>query len=41
MLEKAIEKYAELKQSKNPNIAQEAKNALADIKWSEATLTKK
>lgn len=41
VLEKAIEKYSELKQSKNPNIAQEAKNALADIKWSEATLPKK
>lgn len=40
VLEKAIEKYSELKQSKNPNIAQEAKNALADIKWSEATLPK-
>lgn len=41
VLEKAIEKYSELKQSQNPNIAQEAKNALADIKWSEATLPKK
>ena len=41
ILEKAIEKYIDLKQSDNPNVAQEAKNAIADIKWSEATLPKK
>ena len=38
ILEKAIEKYSDLKQNADPNIAQEAKNALADIKWSASSL---
>ena len=32
-LEDALRKYAALKQSPDPRVAQEAKNALADIKW--------
>ena len=35
-----IEKYSDLKQSEDANVAQEAKNALADIKWSASTLEK-
>ncbi len=38
MLEKTIKKYEDLKRHENPFIVQEAKNALADIKWSAATL---
>lgn len=40
ILQTAMEKYAPLKQSADPFVAQEAKNALADIKFSEATLGK-
>lgn len=40
ILQTATEKYAPLKQSADPLVAQEAKNALADIKFSEATLGK-
>ena len=40
ILDKAIEKYSDLKQSEDANVAQEAKNALADIKWSASTLEK-
>ena len=40
VLDKAGEKYADLKQSADPLIAQEAKNALADIKWSASSLEK-
>ena len=32
-MEDALRKYASLKQSSDPRVAQEAKNALADIKW--------
>ena len=32
-MEVALRKYASLKQSPDPRVAQEAKNALADIKW--------
>ncbi len=38
ILEKTIEKYEDLKRHENLFMAQEAKNALADIKWSAATL---
>ncbi|MGN0854770.1 MAG: peroxiredoxin family protein [Kiritimatiellia bacterium] len=38
ILERAMEKYAPLKQSADAFVAQEAKNALADIRFSEATL---
>ena len=38
VLEKAIEKYSPLKQSEDPAVSQEAKNALADIKWSASSL---
>jgi len=34
----AESKYASLKESKNPLVAQEAKNALADLAWAKATL---
>ena len=40
VLQNAIEKYSSLKQSEDPNIAQEAKNALADLKFCEAALGK-
>ena len=40
VLQNATEKYASLKQSSDPLVAQEAKNALADIKFCEATLGK-
>ena len=32
-LKSALAKYASLKESKDPKVAQEAKNSLADIKW--------
>lgn len=38
VLEKALEKYSDLKQSADAAVAQEAKNALADIKWSASSL---
>lgn len=38
VLEKTIEKYSDLKQSADPAVAQEAKNALADIKFAASTL---
>lgn len=38
VIEKAIEKYESLKQSKNPNVVQEAKNAIADLQFSAASL---
>lgn len=38
MLAKAIEKYSDLAKDEDPNIAQEAKNSLADLKWSAADL---
>jgi pimeloyl-ACP methyl ester carboxylesterase len=38
LLNKAIEKYAPLKQSANPVVVQEAKNALADLAFTAATL---
>ena len=37
-MEDALRKYASLKQSPDPRVAQEAKNALADIKWAQAAL---
>lgn len=37
-LEKAIEKYSELAQDADPNVVQEAKNSLADIKWAASDL---
>ena len=37
-MEDALRKYASLKQSSDPRVAQEAKNALADIKWAQAAL---
>ena len=37
-MEDALRKYASLKQSTDPRLAQEAKNALADIKWAMASL---
>ena len=37
-MEEALKKYSSLKQSADPRVAQEAKNALADIKWSMASL---
>jgi len=39
ILEKAMEKYDSLKQSEDPAVAQEAKNALADMKWSAAEIS--
>ena len=38
--ERAAEKFASLKESLNENIVQEAKNALADIKWAAASPAK-
>ena len=38
VLEKTIEKYSDLKQNANPAVAQEAKNALADMKFAASTL---
>lgn len=37
MVKDAITKYASLKESKDPRVVQEAKNALADLKWTAAT----
>ena len=37
-IENAISKYEKLKQSGNPLVVQEAKNALADLKWAKASL---
>jgi len=37
-IESAIEKYAPLAESAEPRVAQEAKNALADLKWALAAL---
>ena len=41
VLEKAMEKYDSLKQSSRRAVAQEAKNALADMKWSAAGISPK
>ena len=41
VLEKAIDKYESLKQSSRPAVAQEAKNAIADMKWSAAGISPK
>ena len=38
MLESAISKYAPLKESEDPRVAQEAKNAIADLLWTQAAL---
>ena len=38
VLETAMEKYASLKQSEDEFVAQEAKNALADLKFCAAVL---
>ena len=38
MVEAAIAKYSPLKESKDPRAAQEAKNAIADLKWTLAAL---
>ena len=38
MVEAAIAKYSPLKDSKDPRAAQEAKNAIADLKWTLAAL---
>lgn len=35
-----IEKYEPLKECRDPNVVQEAKNALAELKWASATLSK-
>ena len=37
MVKNAIEKFEPLKESSDPRAAQEAKNALADLKWTQAT----
>lgn len=37
-MEDALRKYGSLKQSADPRVVQEAKNALADIKWAMADL---
>jgi len=34
----AIEKYSALKESADPRVSQEAKNAIADLKWTQASL---
>ena len=39
-IEILIEKYEPLKQCRDPNVVQEAKNALAELKWASATLSK-
>jgi hypothetical protein len=41
LLEKAMEKFDSLKKSARPVVAQEAKNALADMKWSAAEISRK
>lgn len=38
LIKSAISKYASLKESADPRVAQEAKNALADLIWAEAAL---
>jgi len=38
MVESAISKYGSLAESEDPRVAQEAKNALADLKWTLAAL---
>ncbi|MBO7683188.1 MAG: TlpA family protein disulfide reductase [Kiritimatiellae bacterium] len=38
MIKGAIGKYAPLKESKDPRVAQEAKNAIADLQWTQASL---
>ena len=38
MIEGAIAKYASLKESEDPRVAQEAKNAIADLQWTHAAL---
>ncbi len=38
MIDREIKKYADLKTNENPYIAQEAKNALADLTWAKAAL---
>ena len=37
-LKSALSKYAALVESKDPRVAQEAKNSIADIKWTQASL---
>ena len=41
MLEDAIDRYSHFKNHKNPAIAQEAKNALAELKWVAASMSGK
>ena len=38
MIDSAVGKYESLKESKDPRVAQEAKNSLADLKWTKAAL---
>jgi len=38
MIESAISKYGSLVESKDPRVVQEAKNAIADLKWTQAAL---
>jgi len=38
MIESAISKYGSLVEAKDPRVVQEAKNALADLKWTRAVL---
>jgi len=38
MIESAISKYGSLVEAKDPRVVQEAKNALADLKWTRAAL---
>jgi len=39
-IDSLIEKYEPLKECRDPNVVQEAKNALAELKWASATLSK-
>ena len=41
MLEDAVDRYSHLKTNKDPAFAQEAKNALAELKWAAASLAEK
>ena len=41
MIEDAIDRYSPLKSNKNPAFAQEAKNALAELKWAAASIAEK
>ena len=38
LVKDALSKYASLKESKDPRVVQEAKNSLADLKWTQAAL---